>query len=139
MPANQPIQIIAYIRRHPTLTPSQFYTHWKDNHAPIIHTSGHILPNNSNNTPNANTTTTPVAFDGIAIFVVPSMQHLSTAFADPYFAAVIQVDEERFLDYGGEYGSVVARFEGPVHDVVVGGRAVEGLEKSVGGEGVGEF
>jgi hypothetical protein len=30
------IQIIAYIKRKPTLTLEQFYDHWQNKHAPII-------------------------------------------------------------------------------------------------------
>lgn len=34
--STQSIQIISYLKRHPSLTREEFYAHWKDNHAPIV-------------------------------------------------------------------------------------------------------
>ncbi|KAF1954557.1 hypothetical protein CC80DRAFT_550164 [Byssothecium circinans] len=134
------IQIIAYIKRNPALSLEEFYSHWREKHAPIIvpwaekygfrryqqiHAAGTILPNN------IPTTSSPSApenemeeFDGIAIFVVQSLEDLEAAFNDEYFRNVIQRDEKKFLDMERRGGYVVAQFQGKLVDVMLNGRGV---------------
>jgi hypothetical protein len=94
-----------------------------------MHTSGFMVPVPSaasapNAKPNATLSREPVEFDGIAVFLVPSLEQFTNAFADLYFVEVIEPDEEVLLDKEGPEGGIVASFVGRVVDVVSDGKAV---------------
>ncbi|KAF2794195.1 hypothetical protein K505DRAFT_242652 [Melanomma pulvis-pyrius CBS 109.77] len=118
-----PIQIIGYLKRHPSLTREQFYAHWKNNHAPIvlpffkkygticyqqIHASGLIVPNSDPE----NSSTEAIEFDGIAMTLIPSMDAIAKRSDDPYFTEVIEPDEARFLDRDSPGKGIIAIFYG---------------------------
>ncbi|KAF2680992.1 hypothetical protein K458DRAFT_420915 [Lentithecium fluviatile CBS 122367] len=140
------IQIVSYIKRNPALSPAQFYEHWEKVHAPKvipwaekhgilryqqIHTSGSIVPvPATESAPNAisrgELPTTPVEFDGIAIFLVPSLQQFNAAFEDPYYLEVIEVDERFILDKNGPGNGVIASFNGRMIDMMQQGKTAIG-------------
>jgi hypothetical protein len=76
--------------------------------------------------------TTPIEFDGIAMFLVPSLKHFTNAFKDPYYVEVIEPDEREMLDKTGPGSGVVASFQGRVVTVVLQGESV--VRKRVKGE-----
>lgn len=84
----------------------------------------------SNSAPNAVSTgalpTTPIEFDGIAMFLVPSLKQFTDAFNDPYYIEVIEPDERQFLDKTGPGSGVVASFEGKMIDMVHDGQSMLG-------------
>ncbi|KAH4853749.1 hypothetical protein HBH75_104340 [Parastagonospora nodorum] len=145
-----PIQILTYIRRNRSLTGAQFYTHWEMIHAPKvipwaekhgiiryqqIHTTGSMVPIPSTaSAPNALHTielpTTPVEFDGIAMFLVPSLEQFTVAFQDRYYVEVIEPDERVLLDKEGPGSGIVASFVGREVRLV----EVEGMSGGVFGE-----
>jgi len=67
--------------------------------------------------------TTPIEFDGIAMFLVPSLKQFTDAFEDPYYIAVIEPDEREFLDNAGPGSGVVASFQGKMIDMVHQGQS----------------
>ncbi|KAF2736299.1 hypothetical protein EJ04DRAFT_575442 [Polyplosphaeria fusca] len=141
-PAPSHIQILTYIKRKPSLTPAQFYDHWERTHGPKvipwcekhgiqryqqIHVSGSMVPvPSTDSAPNALSTaalpTTPVEFDGIAMFLVPSLKQFTDAFKDPYYVNVIEPDEREMLDKEAPGSGVIASFQGRVAGMVEGGR-----------------
>jgi hypothetical protein len=62
--------------------------------------------------------TTPIEFDGIALFLVPSLEHFTNAFKDPYFVEVIEPDEREFLDKEGPGSGIVASFQGKMLEIM---------------------
>jgi hypothetical protein len=62
--------------------------------------------------------TTPIEFDGIAMFLVPSLKQFTDAFNDPYYVKVIEPDERELLDKAGPGSGVVASFQGKMLDLV---------------------
>lgn len=75
--------------------------------------------------------TTPIEFDGIAMFLVPSLKQFTDAFKDPYYVEVIEPDEREMLDKAGPGSGVVASFQGKMIDVVnAGNSAIDGREES---------
>lgn len=77
--------------------------------------------------------TTPIEFDGIAMFLVPSLKRFTDAFKDPYYVEVIEPDERDMLDKAGPGSGVVASFQGKMIDVVNAEKSVieekeEGME-----------
>ncbi|CAO2658118.1 Nn.00g073780.m01.CDS01 [Neocucurbitaria sp. VM-36] len=140
------IQIVTYIRRRRDLTPEQFYHHWANIHAPKVipwaekhgikryqqvHVSGSMVPTAATaSAPNALSKTalptTPIDFDGIAMFLVPSLKQFTDAFSDPYYIEVIEPDEREMLDKEGPGSGVVASFQGKMIDMVRNGRSAAG-------------
>ncbi|KAH7079974.1 hypothetical protein BKA63DRAFT_505402 [Paraphoma chrysanthemicola] len=76
--------------------------------------------------------TTPIEFDGIAMFLVPSLKQFTDAFQDPYYIEVIEPDEKAFLDKAGPGSGIVASFQGRMYDMVHQGK------NTVQNEGKGE-
>lgn len=62
--------------------------------------------------------TTPIEFDGIAMFLVPSLKRFTDGFLDPYYIQVIEPDEREFLDKSGPGSGVVASFQGKMIDMM---------------------
>jgi len=92
-----------------------------------VYTAGSIVPIPATaSAPNAvsrgELPTTPVAFDGIAIFLVPSLQQFNAAFEDPYYVDVIEVDERVILDKNGPGSGVLASFNGKMTDMMQRGQ-----------------
>jgi hypothetical protein len=67
--------------------------------------------------------TTPIDFDGIAMFLVPSLKKFTDAFQDPYYIEIIEPDEREFLDKAGPGSGVVASFQGKMIDMVHHGKS----------------
>ncbi|KAH7086282.1 hypothetical protein FB567DRAFT_527587 [Paraphoma chrysanthemicola] len=67
--------------------------------------------------------TTPIAFDGIAMFLVPSLKQFTNAFQDRYYIEVIEPDERAFLDKTGPGSGIVASFQGRMADMVHQGKS----------------
>ncbi|KAH7357586.1 EthD domain-containing protein [Pyrenochaeta sp. MPI-SDFR-AT-0127] len=153
------IQIVTYIRRRRDLTQEQFYDHWKNVHAPKVvpwaekhgisryqqvYVSGSMVPIAATaSAPNAiskdNLPTTPVEFDGIAMFLVPSLKQFTDAFKDPYYTEVIEPDEREMLDKDGPGSGVIASFQGPMIDMVHQGQNTLGQRGLIYREIFGEF
>lgn len=88
-----------------------------------IHVSGSMVPvDAAASAPNAvnkgELPTTPIEFDGIAVFLVPSLKQFTDAFNDPYYIEVIEPDEREFLDKDGPGSGVVASFQGKMIEMV---------------------
>ncbi|KAF1944606.1 hypothetical protein EJ02DRAFT_432198 [Clathrospora elynae] len=125
-----------------------FYEHWENVHALKVipwaekhgirryqqmHASGSMVPIAATaSAPNALSKsalpTTPIEFDGIAIFLVPSLKQYTSAFNDPYYIEVIEPDEGEFLDRAGPGNGVVASFQGKLIDMVHQGRSTGTVE-----------
>jgi hypothetical protein len=102
-----------------------------------VHTAGSIVPVPATaSAPNAisrgELPTTPVEFDGIAVFLVPSLESFNAAFEDPYYQEVIEVDERVILDKAGPGSGVIASFNGRMVDMMQRG-------KSTIGDGEGKY
>jgi hypothetical protein len=87
-----------------------------------MHVSGLMIPNVTITTTKGisipvEPLTTQSEFDGIALFVVPSLQHFDNAFKDPYYIEVIEPDERKFVDKEGSDGGVVAKVRGKMLDI----------------------
>lgn len=82
----------------------------------------------SKSAPNAVSTgtlpTEPIEFDGIAMFLAPSLQQFTDAFKDPYYIKIIEPDEREFLDKTGPGSGVVASFQGRMLDIVNRGQSM---------------
>ena len=83
--------------------------------------------------------TTPIEFDGIAMFLVPSLKQFTDAFSDPYYIEVIEPDEREILDKDGPGSGVVASFQGKMIDMVNSGRSTLGDGGKEYREGFEEF
>lgn len=57
-------------------------------------------------------------FDGIAMFLVPSLDSFSKAVEDPYYLNVVEPDEHNLIDKDAVGGGVVASFQGKMVTVV---------------------
>jgi len=89
-----------------------------------IHVNGFMVPiASASSAPNALSTgalpTTPIEFDGIAMFLVPSLKRFTDGFLDPYYIEVIEPDERNFLDKVGPGSGVVASFQGKMIDIML--------------------
>ncbi|KAF2033072.1 hypothetical protein EK21DRAFT_86512 [Setomelanomma holmii] len=145
------IQIVTYIRRRRDLTQRHLYELWENVHAhkvilwaekhgiqryQQIHVTGSLVPIAATaSAPNALSTgelpITAIEFDGIAMFLVPSLKQFTEAFRDPYYVAVIEPDEREFLDKEGPGIGVIASFQGKMVDMVCQGKSTaEGNGKS---------
>lgn len=63
--------------------------------------------------------TTPVEFDGVAIFVVSSLEQFKEAFNDPYYMEVIEPDERLMIDKEGPGAGIIASFQGEILDIII--------------------
>lgn len=70
--------------------------------------------------------TEPIEFDGIAMFLVPSLKQFTDAFSDPYYIEVIEPDERKMLDKDGPGSGVVASFQGKMIEMVENGKSTMG-------------
>ncbi|KAK7186864.1 hypothetical protein PSPO01_06993 [Paraphaeosphaeria sporulosa] len=140
------IQILTHIRRNRQLTPEKFYDHWENVHGPKvipwaekhgivqyqqIHCAGRMVPSAaSSSAPNAVNQSAlpsePIEFDGIAIFLVKSLDSFLEAFKDPYYTHVIEPDEQTLLDKDGPGGGVVASWQGKLVSMTKDGKSVRG-------------
>lgn len=98
-----------------------------------VHVSGTMVPASATaSAPNAisksELPTTAVEFDGIAMFLVPSLEQFTVAFQDPYYLEVIEPDEREFLDKDGPGSGVIASFQGKMLEMMDRGQ-VSGQEK----------
>ncbi|KAH7041088.1 EthD domain-containing protein [Microdochium trichocladiopsis] len=109
----QKLMSIAYIRRHPDMTPEQFYEHWEYTHGVIvkpwaerhglIYTQVHLKPKYKDDVPAIgpeNPDGAPLLddYDGCALFEIDSFEQFAAAFEDEYYKTVIEPDERRFID-----------------------------------------
>lgn len=69
-----------------------------------------------------------VEFDGIAMFLVPSLESFKAAVEDRYYLNVVQPDEYNLMDKNAPGRGVVASFEGVVVPVVQNGADATGNE-----------
>ncbi|KAF3760667.1 hypothetical protein M406DRAFT_19796, partial [Cryphonectria parasitica EP155] len=141
------VQILHYLKRNPKLTRKEFWEYWQGTHGPKLvplvefhgchryqqlHTFGTVIPNSSadsapnavRNSPSASPSAAAVEFDGIAMFLVPSLDAFRCMVEDPYYVNVVEPDEHNLLDKAGPGGGVVASVQGTVASVVQGGRTV---------------
>lgn len=72
--------------------------------------------------------TEPIEFDGIAMFLVPSLKKFTDAFKDPYYVEVIEPDEREMLDKDGPGSGVVASFQGRMIDMLHNGQSAIGTQ-----------
>jgi hypothetical protein len=70
--------------------------------------------------------TSPVEFDGIAMFLVPSLDKFTEAFIDPYYIEVIEPDEREMIDKDGPGNGIVANIHGKMVDITLQGKSVVG-------------
>jgi hypothetical protein len=96
-----------------------------------VHLNGKIVPvADPASAPNAASggelPTEPLEFDGIVMFVVPSLDKFQEAFKDPYYVEVIGPDECKLLDKDGPCSGVVASFSGKMIDKINGGKSCIG-------------
>ncbi|CAN8096099.1 unnamed protein product [Discula destructiva] len=145
------VQVFHYLKRNPKFKREEFWEYWQNIHGPKLvplaekhgvrryqqlRTHGTVLPNSSAaSAPNASehTATEPVEFDGIAMFLVPSLDAFRQMVEDPYYLHVVEPDEHNLIDKSGPGGGVVASFQGTVVSVVQDGRDAmdEGTEQGV--------
>lgn len=95
-----------------------------------------MLPNSSaDSAPNAtqHTASEPVEFDGIAMFLVPSLDAFKQMVQDPYYLNIVEPDEHNLIDKEGPGGGVVASFQGVLLSVVKDGKddTDEGMKQEV--------
>ncbi|KAF2433348.1 hypothetical protein EJ08DRAFT_584094 [Tothia fuscella] len=135
--ANHSIQILIYIKRSPALSLEEFYQYWETVHGPLcapwlakcgLHTSGSILPNDAKDfSPHkTSSASTSKAFDGIALFEVPSLEQFPKAFEDPYFTDVVDPDEYDLIDKKGFQGGLIASYAGNMVSIVDHNKSILG-------------
>lgn len=71
-----------------------------------------------------------VEFDGIAMFLVPSLDSFRAAVEDPYYLKVVEPDEHNLMDKSATGRGVVASFQGLIVPVVQDGVDATGDELS---------
>jgi hypothetical protein len=96
-----------------------------------IHISGSMVPvvataSAPNAFNNGDLPATPIEFDGIAMFLVSSLDKFMEAFKDPYYIDVVEPDEREMLDKEGPGSGIVASFQGKMLDVTLVGKSVSG-------------
>jgi hypothetical protein len=106
-----------------------------------IHVAGSTLPGPAiSGTPEATDfPSTPIEFDGIAMLTVPSLERFTDSYKDPYYVAVIEPDERRFIDKAGPGAGVVVSFQGRLIDMVHGGKGTLGEKHAEYREAFEEF
>lgn len=70
--------------------------------------------------------TTPIQFDGIAMFLISSLEKFVAAFKDPYYINVIEPDERELIDKDGVGKGVVASFSGTMLPIIDMGKSFIG-------------
>ncbi|KAF6801125.1 ethyl tert-butyl ether degradation [Colletotrichum sojae] len=125
------LQMLTYVKRHPDFTREEFWTYWFDEHAPKVaplathfnitryqqvRAGGQILPTEMG--ADAPASTTPVEFDGVAMFMYRAPEVLAAFVAHPYYTEVVLPDEHVFIDKAAFGGGQVATFVGPHFEVV---------------------
>ncbi|KAF2729556.1 hypothetical protein EJ04DRAFT_580569 [Polyplosphaeria fusca] len=133
-PQERPTQIIAFLKRNPSLTRDEFYEHWEKKHAVLvapffqkqgvigyqqIRTAGVIHSNHPGSDP-----TQLIEFDGVALSLVHDLKLMEARGSDPYYRDVVKPDEERFLDKEAPGEGVVAVFAGGQAPIIEGGKVV---------------
>ncbi|KAH8909832.1 hypothetical protein BR93DRAFT_965907 [Coniochaeta sp. PMI_546] len=103
---------VSFLKRHPDMTPEQFYHHWEHIHAPLVkpwakrfglvsytqvHTTA-ALKGGEPIGPEAAGTSVLVDYDGCALIEAPSFEVFSDAFKDEYYVNIIEPDERIFID-----------------------------------------
>jgi hypothetical protein len=95
-----------------------------------IHCAGKMVPAATSSAPNAvkqsALPTEPIEFDGIALFLVKSLDSFLQAFKDPYFINVIEPDEQILLDKDGPGGGIMASWQGRLVSITKDGKSVQG-------------
>lgn len=124
----QKLMSMAYIRRHPDMTPDQFYEHWEHTHGVIVkpwaqkhgmvYTQVHLrrqyrdgaqaigpekIPAGGVDAAGAGAAAIAAVaplddYDGCALFEIDSFEQFSAAFEDEYYKTIIEPDERRFID-----------------------------------------
>lgn len=69
-----------------------------------------------------------VEFDGIAMFLVPSLDSIKAAVEDPYYLKVVKPDEYNLMDKSAPGRGVVASFHGLMVPMVQNGNDATGDE-----------
>lgn len=69
-----------------------------------------------------------VEFDGIAMFLVPSLDNIKAAVEDPYYINVVKPDEYNLMDTSAPGRGVVASFHGLMVPIVQNGHDATGDE-----------
>lgn len=70
-------------------------------------------------------------FDGIAMFLVPSLDSFKKAVEDPYYLNVVEPDEFNLFDKEAVGGGVVASFQGKMVTIVHDGMSATAPEHSL--------
>ncbi|KAK2615008.1 hypothetical protein N8I77_001787 [Diaporthe amygdali] len=147
------VQVFHYLKRNPNLTRDQFWAYWQDIHGPKLvplaenygflryqqfRTFGKVLPVSSPEAaPNVadvglkDTPSEPVDFDGIAMFLFPSLDSFKAAVEDQYYLNVVEPDEHNLMDKSAPGRGVVASFQGSMIPVVQDGADATGDELRV--------
>lgn len=73
-----------------------------------------------------------IEFDGIAMFLVPSLDSFKAAVEDPYYLNVVEPDEHNLMDKTAPGMGVVASFQGVIVPVVHNG--VDATEEELSAE-----
>ncbi|KAG6359628.1 hypothetical protein INS49_013150 [Diaporthe citri] len=145
------VQVLHYLKRNRKFTRDQFWAYWKDIHGPKLvplaekygfthyqqlRTFGKVTPASSpESAPNVEDveskgeTAGLVEFDGIAMFLVPSLDSFKAAVEDPYYLNVVQPDEYNLMDKSAPGRGVVASFQGLMVPIVQNGDDVTGDEQ----------
>lgn len=70
-----------------------------------------------------------VEFDGIAMFLVPSLDRFKAAVEDPYYLNVVEPDEHNLMDKSAPGRGVVTSFQGLMVPIVQNGDDAAGHEQ----------
>lgn len=86
--------LVFLARRRDELTHEEFLAHWRDHHGPLVreHLGHHLLSYRQLHA------TVDGRFDGAAVLEFASPDAFAAFLADPAYAAVVEPDEDAFLD-----------------------------------------
>ncbi|KAI9154743.1 Conidial pigment biosynthesis dehydratase EthD [Paramyrothecium foliicola] len=125
------VQMVTYVKRHPSYTREQFWDYWNTQHAPRVaplaayfnitryqqvQVGGQIVPTAGG--ASAPDSTELVDFDGIAMFLYQSADVLTAMLSHPYYIDVVEPDEHVFIDKAAFGGGMVATYIGNHVEVV---------------------
>lgn len=101
-----------------------------------VRTFGRAVPNSFEDSAASTSqyeATEPVEFDGIAMFLVPSLDVFKQMVQDPYYVNIVEPDEHNFIDKEGPGGGLVAIFQGVLSSVIQDGKddTHEAMEQEV--------